>query len=75
MRPCIETVSDSFATVLAYIRDDSELVGHGAGELVDDLSATIAVPKKIEEVRWLVVEGVSLVINRTSTRSRQQRCC
>ena len=49
------TVSDSFATVLDYMRDDSELVGHGAGEVVDDLSANNAVPEKMEAVPGVTV--------------------
>ena len=36
------------------MRDDSELVGHGAGEVVDDLSLTNAVPEKMEAVPYSI---------------------
>ena len=57
MRPSIECVSDSFVTVLANMRDDSELVGYGTGKVVDELSETNAVPEKMEEVPGVTVSS------------------
>ena len=59
MRPSIESVSVSFVTVLANMRDHSELVGHGTGEVVDELSATNAVPEKW---KWCLVSPYPVML-------------